>query len=190
MDEVTEKLTKIFQIVNDWLKFAEAKNAVLLGFSGAGMAATLAYLSAASNIPKSIYIGFLTTTSFLCLCSLVCSLSFLPKTNLEYIVWKKSKPQVNYKFRISDNDNFYYFGHLFKYKTSELIDAINRLYFEGQISNVQKKEYFDLSNQIIVNSEITYLKFKLFSFALYILIGAIISIPICLVLSLIIYHSI
>ncbi|MCM0591397.1 MAG: hypothetical protein HEQ35_20905 [Gloeotrichia echinulata IR180] len=110
MDELTEKLTKIFQIINELLKFAEAKNAILLGFSGAGIAATLTYLSAASNIPKSIHIGFLITTFFLCLCSLVCSLSFLPKTNLEHIVWKRSKPKVNYKLKINDDDNFYYFG--------------------------------------------------------------------------------
>lgn len=190
MDEVTEKLTKIFEIVNDWLKFAEAKNAVLLGFSGAGIAAALTYLSAASNIPKSIYIGLLITIFFLCLCSFFCSLSFLPKTNLEYIVWKKSKPNVNSQMRISDNDNLYYFGHLLKYQPIELMDAMNRLYFEGKISNFKKKEYLDLSTQIILNSEIAYLKFKIFSFSLYLLIISIISVPLCLILSIIIVRKI
>lgn len=188
--ELTDKLYKIFQNVNEWLKYAEAKNAILLAFCGAGIAASLTYLSAASNIPKSLHIGFITTASFLCFCSLVCSLSFLPKTNLEYIVWKRSKPKVNHKLKINDNDNFYYYGHLFKYQPIELINAFNRLYFEGKIKNIQKKEFFDLSNQIIVNSEIAYLKFKIFAFALYLLILSIFSIPICLIISLIIYHSI
>lgn len=190
MDEVTDKLTKIFDIVNDWLKYAEAKNAVLLGFSGSGIAAALTYLSAASNIPKSIYTGLIITIFFLCLCSFFCSLSFLPKTNLEYIVWKKSKPKVNSHLKISDNDNFYYFGHLLKYQPIELMDAINRLYFEGKISNSKKKEYLDLSTQIILNSEIAYLKFRIFSFSLYLLIISIISVPLCLFFSVVIYRGI
>lgn len=188
--ELTDKLYKIFQDINGWLKYAEAKNAILLAFCGTSIAASLTYLSTASNIPKSLHIGFIATVSFLCFCSLVCSLSFLPKINLEYIVWKRSKPNVNNKLKTNDNDNFYYYGHLLKYKPIELVNAFNRLYFEGKINNIQNKEFFDLSNQIIVNSEITYLKFKIFSFALYLLILSIFSIPICLIFSLIIYHSI
>ena len=188
MDEMIGKLMTILPIVNDWLKFAEAKNAILLGFSGAGITATITYLSAASNIPKSVEAGFLITTFLLCICSFICSISFLPKTDLERIVWKRSRPGRN--FTTSDNDNFYFFGHLYKYQEPKLIDAINRLYLRGKIQDLQNKKYADLANQIIVNSEIAYLKFKIFSWALYFLIGSIFSIPICIVVNLIIFHSI
>jgi hypothetical protein len=190
MDEMISKLMTILPLVNDWLKFAEAKNAILLAFSGAGITATITYLSAASNIPKSVEAGFLITTFLLCLCSFICSISFLPKTDLERILWKRSRPGRNFADRPTDNDNFYFFAHLYKYQETELIDAINRLYLKGRIKDLRNKEYTDLANQIIVNSEIAYLKFNIFSKALYFLIASIFSIPICIVLSLIIFHSI
>lgn len=190
MDEMTSKLMTIFPIVNDWLRFAEAKNAILLGFSGAGITATITYLSAVSDIPKSVQVGVLITTFLLCVCSFICSLSFLPRTDLERIVWKRSNPGRKSKDSPSDDDNFYFFGHLYKYQEPILIDAINRLYLGGIIQNIQKKEYADLANQIINNSEIAYLKFKFFSWALYLLISSIFSIPACISISLIISHHI
>jgi hypothetical protein len=71
MDEFSEKLTRIFLLVNDWLKYAEAKNALMLAFSGAGITATVTYLSASSssNPPKSLWIGTIIATCFLCLTS-------------------------------------------------------------------------------------------------------------------------
>ncbi|AFZ25436.1 hypothetical protein Cylst_3281 [Cylindrospermum stagnale PCC 7417] len=47
MDEVFPTLTAIFQNVNEWLKFAEAKNGILLAFSGAGITATITLLATA-----------------------------------------------------------------------------------------------------------------------------------------------
>ncbi|MGI2904357.1 hypothetical protein [Tolypothrix sp. VBCCA 56010] len=41
MEELTVKLRILLQLVNDWLKFAETKNAVLLAFSGTGITSTL-----------------------------------------------------------------------------------------------------------------------------------------------------
>lgn len=190
MDEMTSKLMTILQSVNDWLKFAEAKNAVLLGLSGAGITATTAYLSAASDVPKSVQARVLITTFLLCVCLFICSLSFLPRTDLELIVWKRNKPGRNSKGRPSDNDNLYFFGHLYKYQEAELIDAINRLYLESTIENTRKKEYADLANQIITNSEISHLKLKIFLWSFYFFISSILSIPICIAISLVIFHSI
>jgi len=48
--DLTTKLISIFQIVNDWLKFAEAKNAVLLAFSGAEITAIITYLSTSDTL--------------------------------------------------------------------------------------------------------------------------------------------
>lgn len=188
MDETTVKLAEIFRVVTDWLKFAEAKNAVLLAFSGAGITATLTYLSAATNLSKSIQTGFLATTFLLCLTSLVCSISFLPKTNLEYIVWLQGKPARKLRNLQEDSDNLYYFGHLLKYSSVELLDSMNRLYFESRIQSPYKKEYLDLASQIVINAEIASIKFRLFIISLWLLIISICTIPVVLALSLIIYR--
>jgi len=113
MDEMSDKLMTILQMVNDWLKFSEAKNAILLGFSGAGITTTAAFLSAAPSVPQSVQLGILITTFLLCVCSFICSLSFLPRTNLEMIVWRRSKPGKASKGVLSDSDNLYFFGHLY-----------------------------------------------------------------------------
>jgi hypothetical protein len=192
MDEFTEKLTRIFLLINDWLKYAEAKNAFMLAFSGAGITATVTYLSTASsgNPPKSLWIGIIIATCFLCLTSLICATSFLPKTNLEYIVWRKAKPSNKSKDLPQDTDNLYYFKHLFKYKPEELIEALNHFYFDDKFSIQGKKEYLDIANQIVINSEITLLKFKMFTFSLWSLIVAIVVTPITVLVSLIVFHAI
>lgn len=172
-------------MVNDWLKFAEAKNGLLLAFSGAGVTAILTYVSAASSIPKPLTFALLLSITLLCCCSLLCSLSFLPRTNLEHIVWLRGKPARSSRFLKQDSDNFYYFGHLVKYHASELLDALNRLYLDNKVSLPYKKEYLDLASQITINSEIAFLKFKLFFISLWILIIAVISVPICLLISFI-----
>jgi hypothetical protein len=192
MDEFTEKLTRIFLLVNDWLKYAETKNAFILAFSGAGLTATITYLSAASsnNPSKSLLVGMIVATCFLCLTSLISAMSFLPKTNLEYIVWRRSRPSNKPKNLPHNTDNLYYFGHLFKYQPEELTEALNRVYFDNKVSNQNKKEYLHLANQIITNSEIALLKLKLFTVSLWSLIAAILTIPLVVLISLIIFHSV
>ena len=187
VDEMIGKLETILSMVNDWLKFAEAKNAILLGFSGAGITATTTYLSTASNVVKPVGLCIIVVTFLLCVCSFICSLSFLPKTNLEVLVWKKQKPGRKSKGIPTDEDNLHFYGHLYKYNKNELIDALNRLYFENHIKNINKKEYADLANQIVVNSEIAYLKFQFFKWASYLLIAALFFVLICILASLSFY---
>lgn len=182
--DLTTKLVSISQLVNEWLKFSEAKNAVFIAFSGAGVTVIVTYLSAASNIPRFIYTGCLIAILFFCLSSLLCAMSFLPKTNLEHIIWLRSKPSKKNKIVLKDTDNFYYFGDLKKYHSNELLASINRLYFEAKINCPYRKEDLDIANQIIVNSEIISIKLKLFTIALWILFFSIVSIPIALLASI------
>ncbi|MCC5621703.1 hypothetical protein [Nostoc sp. CHAB 5715] len=189
MDEVYSKLIVIFQNVNEWLKFAEAKNGILLAFSGAGITATITLLATAQNLPKSLSFGLLLTTILLCICSLICSLSFLPKTNLERLVWLRTRPPKNSSFIRKETDNFYYFGHLHKYSSTELLDALNKYYFEGIINTPYKKEYEDIAGQITINAEITFLKFQVFTYAVYILITSILVIPVSIIISLVIHQK-
>lgn len=185
--EVTKKLTSIFQVINDWLKFAEAKNAILLAFSGTGVTAIVTYLSAASNIPNSVQHGSLISMSLLCCSALISALSFLPKTDLERIVWIMANPSRN--SHLKDSDNFYFFNDLRKYKPIELMNSMNRLYFDSQIQPPYRKEDLDLASQIIINSEIASIKFKFFAGSLWILILSFLATPILILLSLATRHS-
>ncbi|ALF51943.1 hypothetical protein ACX27_02260 [Nostoc piscinale CENA21] len=189
MDEITNKLLVIFQNVNEWLKFAEAKNAVLLAFSGAGMTATITVLATVETLPNSLRIGLLLTTSLLCISALICSLSFIPKTNLERLLWVQTMPERNSTSAIKDTDNFYFFGDLQKYNSQRLLAALNNYYFDNTMLDPFKKEYKDIASQITINARITFLKFRIFTYAVYLLIISILMIPCLLLVSLAIYRT-
>jgi hypothetical protein len=183
-DAVVEKLLVIFQNVNEWLKFAEAKNAVLIAFAGAGMTATLTVLATGQGVPRSIQIGLLLSTIALGISSLICAVSFLPKTDLEKLLWFKSRPSSQL-VPPSTMDNLYFYGSLRKYNSSELLDAFNLHYFENKVPKPYGKECLDLANQIIVNSDIAFSKFNFFKKGVYSLIAAILVIPTSVLLHLI-----
>lgn len=188
MNDLSAKLLVIFQNVNDWLKFAEAKNAVLLAFSGAGMTAALTVLATAQNLPRSLQVGLILTTVALNICTLVCGISFLPETNLEKLRWSRTK--YSSKTSIQSTDNLYYFGDLRKYKKTELLDSLNAQYFNLKITPPYSKECEDLAVQITINSEIAFVKYKLFTSALCILISAILLVPASITFSLIFFRTI
>lgn len=187
MNDISARLTTIFQNVNEWLKFAEAKNAVLFAFSGAGITAIISLLATAQELLNSLKIGLVLATSLLCIGILLCSFSFLPKTNLERLLQIRNKASRNSSHH--QKDNFYYFGDLRKYSSTELLDALNSYYFESQVTQPYKKEWQDLATQITINAEITFLKLKLFTYALWCLIIAILAVPFSMLISLVTFRS-
>jgi hypothetical protein len=187
MDALSEKLLVIFHNVNEWLKFAEAKNAVLLAFSGTAVTATLTVLATAQGIPNSLRLGLLISTCLLEICALLCALSFVPKTNLERLLWLKNKPSG--KFQPKSTDNLYYFGDLQKYEAIELLETLNRHYCNNLAVTPYGKECCDLAVQITINSRIASLKFQMFSYSLYCLIVSIVSVPIVIIISLIAFRG-
>ena len=189
MDDVSSKLIAIFQNVNDWLKFAEAKNGILLAFSGAAITATITILSTAQDLPNSLKVGLLLTTIILCICALVCSLSFLPKTDLEKLLWSRKQPsKKGNNQKDPDKNNFWFYGHLRYYDSNELLAALNKHYFDNKLNIPYKKEYQDIAAQITINAEIAFLKFQVFTYAVYVLIASIVVIPCFILFSLVIYR--
>lgn len=184
---MTEKLMIIFQLVNDWLKFAEAKNAILLAFLGAEITAIITYISAASSAPRSLQISLLVSMSFSFVGVTICATSFLPKTDIDKILWLRGKPSRKNIRLLKDTDSFYFFGDLEKYKNSELLAAINRLYFNSNTNIADKKEDLDIANQIVINAEITSRKFRLFVWSFRLLILSIISIAASLIVNMFTY---
>lgn len=188
MSELSTKLLTIFQNVNDWLRFAEAKNAALLAFSGTAMTAILTVLITAQGLPNSLRIGLLISTIFLNSCTLLCALSFLPKTNLERLLWIRDKPYRKLKPTITDN--LYYFGDLQKYSSAELLEALNKQYVNNSAILPYGKESNDIAIQIIINSSIASMKFYLFTYALYFLIISIVTVPITMLINFIVLRGI
>ncbi|MCX5980666.1 hypothetical protein [Anabaena sp. AL93] len=114
-----------------------------MAFSGAAITATITILSTAQSLPNSLKIGLLLTTIILCICALACSLSFLPRTNLERVLGLRR----NLNTTNPDKDNLWFFGHLQKYKPIELLEALNKHYFDSKLNNIPyKKEYQDIED--------------------------------------------
>ncbi|MEO0969944.1 MAG: hypothetical protein AAFX80_16840 [Cyanobacteria bacterium J06639_18] len=183
MDEFCSKLQKILEDVHRSQKFAELKNGILLSFSGAGITGIIDILTEGNNISEALRFGLSLTAIMLCMSSAICSLSFIPKINVERILWLRTRPSKKLKY-LKDTDNFYYFGHLQKYNSFELLEALNTHYFEGKINPSYKKEYRDIAEQIVINSEITFRKFQIFTYAIYFLILSILVIPIPVIINL------
>ncbi len=81
--DVTDKLILIFQIVSDWLKYAETKNSILLAFSGAAITAIITYIATA-KLSFDIQVSLFITLFLLFISSIVTSFSFLPKTRISH----------------------------------------------------------------------------------------------------------
>jgi Family of unknown function (DUF5706) len=183
MDSLSTKLFSLFQNVNDWLKFAEAKNAVLLAFAGAGMTATLTVLVSAQNLPNSLRWGLITATILLCICAFLCTISFLPKTNLDKIL--RSRGRSLHSEQPQPEDNLYFFGHLRKYEAPALLKKLHDSYLpKDSIPEPYSREAEDLAAQVIINSRVAFAKFQIFTYSVYTLAAAILSVPVFILITL------
>jgi hypothetical protein len=54
--------------------------------------------------------------------------------------------------------------------------------------DMSEKKYSDIAGQITINSRIAYLKYQVFTYAIYVLIASIMVIPCSVLLSLVIYR--
>ena len=186
---MTDKLLSILYLVNDWLKFAEAKNAVLLAFSGAAITAIVTYLAAAKPLTVLTSASLIISVLALCTSSLSLSLSFIPKTDLDFLAWKRQKPYNEIRFSHKMADNFYFYGSLRKYGPESLLEALNEYYFDNRIAKPYPKEDLDIASQIVINSDITWTKFSFFRVSAWLLLLSIVTPLILCTLSLIIFRK-
>ena len=146
------ELRDIFENTNNWLKYAEAKHVILIGFVGAGLFSTLNLLEHFCNwnIVLQVWIYFCITLFIIsCLISLT---SFMP-----ILFPLKNKKQTK-------KINLIYFKDIATKEPEEYLLLLG-------ISNPDSIS-LSLSEQIIINSRIAVYKFKLFSISLWlILIG-------------------
>lgn len=150
----SELLQQIYENVNTWLHFAEAKNAAIIALNIALLAALISSdLYVVSIVLFSwIAVGLLLSTLF----SL---LSFKP--NNKRIVKVTSK---------SIDSNLLHFAYIASLETDEYLKKLNKCYWNNQCQDCFEFPQIDrdYSNEIIQNSRITIQKQLHFKYALYI----------------------
>jgi len=158
-----DKLKDIFTIVNDWLKFAEAKSATLIA-ANAGLIFGIGRLISVFEI-KGILLGYLLLTIVLCSLSLaICLISFIPDLNMP---WENKPTGTN------ESDNLIFFGHIAKYTPSAYLE---KLASSLSLSNMEFNGYHkNLSNQIIINSVIANKKYNYFKKSIWLTLAALVS---------------
>lgn len=159
-----ETLKDIFLNVNDWLKFLESKNAVLVALNGAAILGVLEFIK---DIESSSYLLTLYLCSFV-ICvgiGLVISLfSFLPQTKIPY-VWRNDI--------IRDSDNLLFWGDIKKY---DAITYLRNLYKNcGQDDNKYSRLELNYANQIIINAKIISRKSSCFKSALWFTLAGVLT---------------
>lgn len=174
---VDDKLKYIFSTVNEWLKFAEAKNAALLIFNNAIAFGLLNILD--KNYITSQYIRYYLYLSlcFLVLSIVISLLSFIPKIKI---------PSISQSEKSSGKDNMIFFSHIAKHSTKEYL---NLLY--GQHNETYDKENLfqeNLTEQIIVNSQIALSKYRFFEIGIWFTLAGIVSPVIALIVFIITKH--
>lgn len=153
--QMEERLKYVVGLVNDWLRYAETKNAGLLVASG-----TLLKLATDHFPPRTdgpvIFYGALLGCGCMVLSVIVCLLSFLPALKFEWLVSKRAR---------SAKHNLFYFRHIAMFSA---FDYLTALYQAEGLTDAKRKVEIDLAGQIVINSKIATRKFLEFSAALWI----------------------
>lgn len=150
---VQEQLLQMFNNVNNWLVFAEAKNAAIIAFN----IACLTFICSVNWFDKFkicylVFFGMLVST-------IIALISFFPQTG-------KQTKNEGYNY---NSDNLIFFNDIAKYGKEEYLKAVFRTYAQVNISNDEiLKIENDLADAITCNAVITTKKYKLFKVALII----------------------
>ena len=156
MTTVEGRLFHLLEMVNDWLKYAEAKNGGLVAISGLATSAIVSYGSNLTH-PSAWDIGSLTVAAGCFIASVAVGvLSFLPKSDSVSI-------QARMGASPDESDSLYFFGHLSRLTASELVRRVCRLDGENAVCTPEQRSERDLAGQIIINSRITQDKLRRFT---------------------------
>lgn len=158
IDTLRDTLSK----VNDWVKYAEAKNAANIAFCSASIFAVSRMVLTKPELSDYIHYYSYLIISLLALSLVLSLVSFIPKLKA---------PWINLGNR-EENDNLLYFGHACKYSGSKYLD---KLYLGNAVSSENYDIELMYSNQIVINSKVAYMKFGQFDLAIKFTISAIIT---------------
>lgn len=155
-------LKEIFENVNRWLQFGEAKNGVLVVFcTSISVALIQSYKDIMGCLPIEIYSCGLVI--FCILAAIVGTLSFLPQVRLPWTYDRELPDQ---------HDNIYFYGHIKKYQPDALLSLLDLR--RGTSTSFTAADR-DLAEQIIVNSRITWNKYINFKFGIWLAMSGLIT---------------
>lgn len=162
-----EQLYRIFNNVNDWLKFAEAKNAMLIAFNSASIYGIAQTLNLDCVKGTKFIEGYLIVVIILLIFSTITSLiSFAPK--LKIISGGYYAP--------SNIPNVLFFEYLKTKSNTEIIQEVTGV--SATIEVPYTRIELDVAEQIKQNSIIASVKYSYFTIAVWITIVAYITVPV------------
>ena len=157
------RLLPLLTLVNDWLKYAEVKNGVLLTLNGVLLTIIHRLVESLGEHSEVLDYWLWAVTALLLLSMLVGLASFYARTKTFGFDIEKPKN--------SNTHNALYYGNLANMKCSDVLHRLVQKY-----DSACPDQYLtDLADQIIINSKIARRKFALFNFALLITIAALIT---------------
>lgn len=149
-----DKLKYIFENVNDWLKFAEQKNAAIIVFN---TAMTIGILNVLKDVPQNChdYLFFLKLNLLTNLFSIIIALlSFIPVL----------KRRDSHHEKINKNDNLIFYMDIANYSLDNYYEKFISKYGEPTLKdNINFNK--NLVSQIVNNSKITKRKYFYFKWA-------------------------
>ena len=173
-----EQLQKLFANINEWLRFAEAKNFGLLSLNAAIVFGfTQTNFATGSIISKA---GFYVFSAFAILSFLAALLSLFPILS-QIEKGSYSKSWINWLSNLIDKEkkfeNIHFYGYL---------KGINEGEFEAKfLEKIGSTDAFtqfekELTTQILYNSRITWLKYQLFKIGAFIFLIGVVAFVIAL----------
>ncbi|MDM8522214.1 DUF5706 domain-containing protein [Desulfococcaceae bacterium HSG8] len=167
--KMEEQLKNIFSNVNDWLKFAEAKNGVLTGFNGGAIFTVLSGFLFNKEMPimTNVYVKAYFTCFAACasLALVIALMSFLAKVKIPWLSEGEIRP----------SDNLLFFADIHKYDEKAYLDALSEAVLNEEREEPYTRTEKFYANQIIVNSGIAMRKYVLFNAALWCTVAAVIT---------------
>jgi hypothetical protein len=156
-DPIGATLADILKQVNDWLKFAEGKNAGIVALASAGALSVTGALAARTDESWEIRAGIAVSGVIVAFSLLLGLASFMPRTDQAKLFIRRAVPP-------SLDDNLLFYGHLARYAPKDLAEAVAHRYCQNHDKHIEQL-HVDLAAQITINSRITLEKLRFFSYA-------------------------
>jgi len=157
-----EKLKSIYLNIHDLLKFAEAKNAMVIAFSGAAILGLLKIICDSKEMLWYIHWYLLFFISLSLLALMVSLVSFAPQTKVAWLgLCREPK----------GHDNLLFFGCIQHYKPIEYLKSLKEA--TDIKNNSFTKLELDYAEQIITISKIASRKYVFFRTSIWLLISGV-----------------
>jgi len=151
------------QIV-DWLKFAEAKNGALVAVGCAIIFGVLRLYSSFSieSVLVTLYVA--SFTIFVAAAIVISLTSFIPRVAPPFWIKMPNK---------EEGDNPLFFGHACKYSKRTYLELFNR--YSQLDSHKECQLELAFCDQIVNNSKISFIKYRVFSSAVFLFLAGVLT---------------